>query len=173
MWDRVVRVLHWALAATCIAAWVTTEVGLRWHTPAGYAALALVASRVVWGFLGTRYARFAQFLRSPRATWRYARQALRSEAPRYLGHNPLGGWMAVALWAAVALLGFTGWLFSTDMFWGEAWLDRTHAVMGWSLLALVALHIAGVVHTARLHRERLVSAMFTGRKPAPGPEDLA
>lgn len=173
VWDRVVRCIHWALAAACIGAWVSTEVGLGWHMPLGYLACALVALRVIWGFTGSRYARFSQFLRSPRATWHYALRVRQGQAARYIGHNPLGGWMAVALWACVALLGSTGWLYSTDMFWGEAWLDRTHEVLGWLLLALVALHIGGVLHTARVHRERLVRAMLTGAKPPPAPGDVA
>jgi cytochrome b len=172
VWDRVVRGVHWALAAACIGAWVTTEVGLGWHTPLGYLALALVTLRVVWGFTGSHYARFSQFLRSPSATWTYAVQVRQGTAARYLGHNPLGGWMALALWACVALLGLTGWLYSTDMFWGEAWLDRTHAVLGWSLLVLAVLHVAGVVHTGRVQRERLVRAMLAGTKPCAGPGDV-
>jgi cytochrome b len=154
-------------------AWTTTEVGLRWHVPAGYAALCVVAVRFAWGFTGTRYARFAQFVRSPHATWRYARQAMRGDAARYVGHNPLGAWMALALWVAVALLGLTGWLYGTDRFWGEAWLDRTHQAIGWSLLGLVVVHIGGVIHTARAQRERLVRSMLTGTKPAPRPGDVA
>lgn len=172
VWDVVVRGIHWALAVACCAAWVTTSAALRWHEPVGYAALALVGLRFVWGFVGSRHARFAQFVRGPRATFAYAARRARGAAPRYLGHNPLGAWMAVLLWACVALLGLTGWLYSTDTFWGEPWLDRTHAVLGWSLLALVALHVAGVVLTSWHHRENLVAAMFTGRKRAAQPLDV-
>lgn len=172
VWDRAVRVIHWALALTCAAAWVTTETGLRWHEPLGYAALALVGARFVWGFAGSRYARFTQFMRGPRATLRYAAQVRRGDAPRHLGHNPLGGWMAAALWTGVALLGLTGWLYTTDAFWGEAWLDQLHEVLGWSLLGLVALHIAGVVHTSRTQGENLVAAMLSGRKRAPRDGDV-
>ncbi|TFZ08632.1 cytochrome b/b6 domain-containing protein [Ramlibacter humi] len=173
VWDRAVRCIHWSLAATCAAAWITTAIGMRWHEPLGYVALALVALRIVWGFAGGRYARFSQFVRSPRATWAYAVQVARGAAPRYLGHNPLGGWMALTLWGCIALLGFTGWLYTTDAFWGEAWLDRTHQVLGWSTLALVVLHLAGVALTARQHREKLVKAMLSGEKPAAGPGDVA
>jgi cytochrome b len=172
VWDRPVRWIHWSLAAACIAAWITTEVGHRWHEPAGYTALALVLVRAMWGFAGGPYARFSQFLRSPRATWVYARQAIRGEAPRYLGHNPLGGWMALALWSCVALLGLSGWLYSTDAFWGEAWLDRTHQVLGWSTLGLAVLHVAGVFHTSRRQRESLLRAMLSGDKPAVRPGDV-
>lgn len=172
VWDLAVRILHWSLAASCAGAWVTTEIGLRWHNPLGYLALTLVGLRVAWGFIGSRHARFSQFLRSPRATWDYAREVGRGGGARYLGHNPLGAWMAVALWACVAALGFSGWLFQTDAFWGETWLDRTHSAFGWGLLGLVVLHVAGVAFTSWRHRERLVRAMFTGTKPPAGPGDV-
>ncbi|HVZ42821.1 MAG TPA: cytochrome b/b6 domain-containing protein [Ramlibacter sp.] len=173
VWDVVVRATHWTLALGCAAAWVTTAVGLRWHEPVGYLALAMAALRIGWGFAGRGYARLAQFVRGPRATLAYAAQLARGEAPRYIGHNPLGGWMAVLLWLWVALLGLTGWLYSTDAFWGEAWLDRTHQALGWSMLALVALHVAGVIHASIRHRENLVAAMLTGVKQPAKPTDVA
>ena len=173
VWDRAVRAIHWSLAATCAGAWASTEVGLRWHEPLGYVALALVAVRVAWGFTGPRHARFTQFVRGPAATLAYASRVAAGTAPRYLGHNPLGAWMALALWGCIALLGLTGWLYSLDMFWGEAWLDRTHQWLGWTLLALVLLHLAGVLHSARRHDDRLVAAMVTGNKRPPGPEDIS
>ena len=172
VWDGVVRALHWALAATCAAAWVTTQAGLRWHEPLGYLALVLVVLRAAWGFAGSRHARFSHFMRSPSATLAYARRLADGSAPRYLGHNPLGGWMAVVLWTAIALLGLSGWLYSTDMFWGEPWLDRAHQWLGWSLLALVLLHLAGVVHASRKQREGLVAAMVHGEKRPPAPGDI-
>jgi cytochrome b len=172
VWDPAVRAIHWALAATCAAAWITTQAGLRWHEPLGYLALALVAVRVAWGFAGSGYARFSQFVRGPAATLAYAARVAEGNAPRYLGHNPLGGWMAIVLWTAIALLGLSGWLFSTDMFWGEAWLDRTHQWLGWTLLVLVMLHVGGVAHAARQHRESLVAAMVHGDKRPPAPGDI-
>lgn len=173
VWDRPVRVLHWALALACTGAWLTTGIVTGWHESLGLAALAIVAARIAWGFAGSRYARFSQFLRTPRATWAYAREAWRGAAPRYLGHNPLGGWMAIVLWACVAACGLSGWLYTTDSFWGEAWLDRLHEVLGWTLLALVPLHVAGVVHTGRKHGEMLVRAMLSGFKRGAGRDDVA
>lgn len=172
VWDRPVRLLHWVLAVSCVAAWITSEVMLRWHEPIGYAALALVAARIAWGFAGGRYARFSQFVRAPRSTWEYAVAVTRGTATRYVGHNPLGGWMALALWTCVATLGVSGWLYTTDMFWGTGWLDLTHQALAWLLVALVALHLAGVVHTSRKQGERLVAAMLDGRKPPAGPGDI-
>lgn len=164
VWDRAVRVIHWALALTCAAAWVTTETGLRWHEPLGYAALALVGARFVWGFAGSRYARFTQFMRGPRATLRYAAQVRRGDAPRHLGHNPLGGWMIVALLTLLLTIGLSGWLSTTDRYWGVAWVANVHLWSAYALLALIPLHVAGAIHASIVHRENLVAAMIHGRK---------
>lgn len=167
------RLVHWALALVCVAAWITSDFFLRWHEPFGYAALALVVARIAWGIIGSPYARLAQFVRGPGATRHYFREVLRGHAARYLGHNPLGAWMALALWQCVAALGLTGWLMNTDMFWGVEWLDWLHHALAWLLIALVVAHVAGVVTTGRRHRENLVLSMWTGRKRAPGPHDVA
>lgn len=166
VWDGLVRLLHWTLVAAVATAWLST-LGLgfvRWHEPAGYVALATVAIRLVWGFTGSRFAKFSEFVCGAGSVLRYVRQLRANKEPRYIGHNPLGGWMVVALLACVASLGLTGWLYTTDAFWGEAWLDRLHYVLAWTLLGLIALHLTGVMFTSVRHRENLVPAMFTGRK---------
>ena len=173
VWDLPVRLVHWALAVSCAAGWVTTAYLTGWHEAAGYAALALVVFRVFWGFAGGRYARFSQFMRGPRATLSYARLVWQGHAPRYLGHNPLGAWMAMALWSCVAALGVTGWLYTTDMFFGEPWLNLTHELLAWALFPLVALHVAGVVHTVSQKSDRLITAMFTGDKRPPSGGDVS
>jgi len=170
VWDRPVRLMHWALAASVATAWLTrSDLGVlhEVHEIAGYAAAALVAARTAWGWTGSRHARFASFVRAPAATWRYARDVLAGRAQRFVGHNPLGGWMVLALLACTAALGLTGWLYTTDLFWGYGWLAALHSGLGWTLLGLVALHVAGVAFTSWQHRENLVAAMFTGRKAPP------
>ncbi len=167
VWDLAVRVLHWALAASVGIAWLTTAWFVQWHQPIGYAAAGLVLVRVVWGFAGGgRYARFAQFVRGPIATWRYARLALRGREPRYVGHNPLGAWMALALAGTVAALALTGWLYTTDLLWGDETVERLHCGFAWTIVALAAIHVGGVIFTSVRHRENLVAAMFDGRKRA-------
>ncbi|WP_427911830.1 cytochrome b/b6 domain-containing protein [Ramlibacter sp. MMS24-I3-19] len=174
VWDTAVRCLHWLLVATVAIAWLSSLALLGWHEPAGYAAAAIVAARVAWGFTGSRHARFASFVRGPAAVAAYGRRVLARRERRYLGHNPLGGWMVLALLACVGALGVTGWLYTaTDLFWGEAWLERVHAALAWLLLALIALHVAGVVFTSLRQRENLVRAMVTGAKQAPGADDAA
>lgn len=165
VWDRCVRSLHWILALAAVCAWLTVWGFSRLHEAAGYAALAAALGRVFWGFAGGGYARFSQFARGPAETFAYTRRLFAGTEPRYVGHNPLGGWMVIALLVCIAALGFTGWLYTaTDRFWGEVWLDRLHGFLGWLLLALVAIHVAGVVFTSLRHRDDLVAAMIDGRK---------
>ncbi len=173
VWDRTVRLLHWVLVAAVAVAWTST-LGLgfvKTHEPAGYIALAVVAIRVIWGFCGSHYARFSQFVRGGADVLHYACELRATRERRYIGHNPLGGWMVLLLLGVIASLGLTGWLYTTDAFWGMAWLDRLHQALAWVLLGLAALHLVGVAFTSLRHRENLVAAMVSGRKPAPGPED--
>jgi cytochrome b len=164
VWDAPVRLLHWLLVVSLAAAWVTSSRIGEAHEYIGYLAAATVLTRFAWGFFGSPYARFSQFVLAARPTLAYLRQVLTGTAPRYLGHNPLGGWMVLALLACVAMLALTGWLATTDLLWGYAWPVRVHAGFGWLLLGLVALHIAGVLFTSWQHRENLVRAMFSGTK---------
>ena len=174
VWDLAVRVLHWALVVSVALAWATTEWLVRWHQPVGYVASALVAARLAWGFAGGgRYARFAQFVRRPSSTWRYARLALRGREPRHIGHNPLGAWMALALIGTVAALGLSGWLYTTDLLWGDETVERIHLALAWTIVVLVAIHVGGVVFASVRHRENLVVSMFDGRKRAARNGDIA
>lgn len=154
-------------------AWFSGEGLLRQHELAGYAALALIAGRCIGGWLGGRYARFKQFVRAPSQVLRYAADVLARREKRYLGHNPLGGWMVIALLATVTAVGVTGWMYTLDMFWGLAWVEWLHRTLAWTLVALIALHLAGVAFTSWRHRENLLGAMFSGRKRREEPGDVA
>lgn len=175
-WDPLLRIAHWTLVASVLAAWVTAELKLEAAKPvhewAGYAALAVIALRIAWGWVGPRYARFGQFLRSPARTLSYARAVLASREPRYIGHNPLGGWMVMALLAMAAAAGLSGWLSVTDRFWGVEWVQELHEALADTLFALAGLHIAGVTFTSWRQRENLALAMLTGRKRASRPGDV-
>ena len=164
VWDLAVRVLHWSLVLSVAAAWLTRHSPGRWHEWLGYGTLAIVATRVVWGFVGFHHARFANFVRPASVTFAYARDVCGGREARFIGHNPLGGWMVVALLTMVVLVGFTGWLYTTDRFWGIAWVEELHETLSDVLFAFVALHILGVLFTSRKHRENLVAAMLHGRK---------
>lgn len=164
VWDAAVRILHWTLVLSVATAWLTRHSPGGWHEWIGYAALAVVAARIAWGFVGSGHARFADFIRSAPATAAYARDVLAAREARFVGHNPLGGWMVLALLAMVVLVGFTGWLYTTDRFWGVEWVEDLHETLSNILFAFVALHIAGVVFTSIRHRENLIGAMLHGRK---------
>jgi len=177
VWDRFVRSAHWSLAGCVLAAWITAELKLKsaelLHEWLGYAALAVIALRFAWGWIGPRYARFRQFVAGPARTLAYAKAVLRGDEPRYLGHNPLGGWMIVALLSSAALAALSGWLSVTDRFWGIDWVEEAHEFLGNAVIALAALHVAGVVYTSWRQRENLAAAMLSGVKRPPGPGDVA
>jgi cytochrome b len=168
VWDPLVRVGHWLLALSVLFAWLTRHRPGPWHEWLGYVALVIVAVRLVWGWRGSHHARFAQFVRGPRTTLAYTLALLGGHEPRTLGHNPLGAWMILALLVTVTLVGTSGWLYTTDRFWGVEWVEQLHRWLTNALWALVGLHVAGVLYTSLRHRENLVGAMLHGRKPAPG-----
>jgi cytochrome b len=164
VWDAPVRVLHWALVASVVLAWTTTAWFGQWHKAVGYAGLAVLVARVAWGFVGSRHARFAQFVRGAGPTWRYLKLALRGREPRHVGHNPLGACMVLAMIACLSGLAFTGWLYTTDRFWGDETVERIHLALAWTIVVLAVLHVTGVVIASVRHRENLVAAMATGDK---------
>ena len=164
VWDPLVRIGHWLLVLSIVLAWLTRAGEGDWHEWIGYVSLAVIAVRVAWGWLGTSHARFGEFVRSPAITLRYSRQLLAGREPRYIGHNPVGGWMIIALLLDAALTGISGWLYTTDRFWGVEWIETVHSTLADSLLLLAAAHVAGVTFSSWRHRENLVAAMFHGRK---------
>lgn len=172
VWDPFLRIAHWALVGSIVVAWFTRHGGGKLHEWAGYLVLAIVAFRLVWGLAGPHYARFTQFVRRPRDTIHYAQLAVGSHAPRYVGHNPLGGWMIVALLVTAALTAASGWLYTTDRYWGIAWVEQLHTWLTYLLLGLAALHIAGAIVESVRHRENLVAAMLHGNKREAGPGDI-
>jgi cytochrome b len=173
VWSVSVRLLHWTLALSMIASFATHESGSVWHEYLGYMALSAASVRVIMGFAGSGYWRFSQFLRGITVTSAYAKDVLKHRELRYLGHNPLGGWMVMALLADAVATGVTGWLFTTDRFWGAKWLEELHGVLGEALLPLLFLHIAGAVFTSYRHRENLIASMLHGRKAATEAGDIS
>lgn len=164
VWDAAVRVLHWTLVLTVASAWLTRHSPGRWHEWLGYATLGIVAMRTIWGFTGSRHARFTYFIQSASVTAAYARDVVSARDARFIGHNPLGGWMVVLLLAMVTLVGATGWLYTTDRFWGVEWVEELHETLSNVLFLFVALHILGDVFTSVRHRENLPGSMLHGRK---------
>ena len=172
IWDPFVRVFHWCLVASFAVAWLTAEDWKALHMWAGYAAGSLIALRLLWGVVGTRYARFSQFVRSPLAVAAYVRDIVTGREARYLGHNPAGGLMILALIATMATVSVTGWMQTTDAYWGVEWVEELHEAVANLMLGLVGLHVLGVMVASLRHRENLIRAMLTGRKRSPGAADI-
>lgn len=192
-WDLPTRLFHWTLVVLIVSAWVSYEyaealgdVDLVWHRWNGLAALTLIVWRVLWGGAGSSTARFTTFVRAPSATLSYARALIGGCLPRYLGHNPLGAYMVLALLAAVAVQGSLG-LFAVDdndltggplhRLVSEAtnkWATRWHA---WSfyyvIVTLVAIHVTANALYGLVKQEPLIRAMITGEKPAGAYEDAS
>lgn len=164
VWDPVVRLFHWTLVAAFATAFLAEEGG-RLHDAAGYVVLGLIGLRLIWGIVGPVHARFANFVPAPAQLVGYLRSVVQGRPERYLGHNPAGGAMIVLLLAAVLCAAGSGWLMITDRFWGVPWVEEVHETSAWLALALIGVHVLGVLVSSLLHRENLVRAMITGTKP--------
>ena len=177
VWDLPLRLAHWAIAVAVTGAFATHYAGTEWfpwHRACGYAVVVLVAFRIVWGFVGTRHARFASFVRGPRAITRF----LTGRGPEvHPGHNPLGALSVLALLASLAVQGATGLyandeIANTGPFYGwisPATSNRLTSVHAWNsnlLIALVALHLVAIAWYGVVRRRPLVRAMLDGRRPA-------
>jgi cytochrome b len=164
VWDPFVRVFHWSQAALIAVAWLTEDGPKTLHQTAGYIIAGMLALRVVWGFVGPRHARFSDFVRGPSTVLGYMRAMVAGREPRYLGHNPAGGAMVVALLLTVAGTAMTGWLQTTDAFWGSSVMEEIHETLASLILVLVAAHLVGVTLASMRHDENLARSMVDGRK---------
>ncbi|MEO5756564.1 MAG: cytochrome b/b6 domain-containing protein [Mesorhizobium sp.] len=173
VWSPYIRLFHWSLVLCVAVAWLSSGEIMKVHELAGYSAGILIASRLLAGLLGSRYARFRQFVRGPGAVTEYLADVAHHRERRYLGHNPAGGAMVLALLGCVAAIALTGWMQTTDAYWGVAWVEDTHKILGNGILVLIGLHVGGVLLASLRHHENLVRAMVTGRKRAPSPDDVA
>ena len=164
VWDLPLRFWHWALAILVLVAWVTPNVYDRLHRLAGYSVIGLLAFRLIWGFAGTRYARFGKLGVRLRAAPRYIWNLRRGITGRYIGLNPAGTVMLVALLLTLAVSAITGAMEVTVTFFGVWWVEDTHAYASDAVIILIGLHVLGVIVVGLLQRQNLVRAMFTGRK---------
>lgn len=171
VWDVAVRLFHVLLISTYIIAWISADEWDRGHEIAGYVIGGLVGIRLIWGFIGTKHARFADFVYTPAAIYRYLRTVVAGRAKRYLGHNPAGGAMVVALLASLIAVTVTGIMMTSNAYWGAEWVEELHEASAFATVILVGLHIAGVVFSSIEHRENLVKSMITGFKRRLSRED--
>jgi cytochrome b len=172
VWDAPVRVFHWLMVLSFAGAWLTAE-SEHWrllHVTLGYTMAGLVVFRLVWGLIGTRHARFASFVRGPAAVVRYLGSLLRRRPEHHAGHNPAGALAIVALLALAVVVTASGWAAYQDI-GGEAF-EELHEGLATAMLAVVVIHVAGVLLGSWLHRENLVGAMFSGHKRAAPAEGI-
>lgn len=172
VWDLPVRIGHWGLAIAFVVAWITGE-SETWrlvHVAAGGVMVGIVLFRVFWGLFGSRYALFADFIRSPSAAYRYLRSLLGPKPVHYVGHNPAGGWAILALLALTLVTGAAGWLTYQDL--GGEWLEELHEVAAHGMLAVVIIHLGGVFIGSLAHGENLPRTMVTGRKLGEAIDDI-
>jgi cytochrome b len=132
------------------------------HTVCGVAVLIL--ARTVWGFVGPQYSRFSDFMYGPQTILPFIADTLRMRAPRYIGHNPAGGAMAITLLVTLMMLCITGIIMTTDAFWEGKWVDDLHSISSNLSLILISFHLAGVIIASLEHKENLILAMITGWK---------
>lgn len=164
VWDAPVRIFHWLLAACFAGAWLTAESeSFRLvHVTLGYTMAGLLAFRLVWGVAGTTHARFADFVCGPSAVMRYMRSLMAGRPEHHTGHNPAGALAVLALLVLGALTALTG--YANEREWGGDAMEASHEAVASAMLAVVIVHVAGVLLGSLMHRENLVRAMVTGRK---------
>jgi cytochrome b len=177
VWDLPTRVFHWLFALSFVVAFITHDADryLDIHVFAGYVFFALLIFRLVWGIIGSKYARFHSFFFSIGETVAYLRGLLQGRPTHYLGHNPAGSWaifLLLGLGAVVAISGLAtlgieeghgplATFFNPEK--GELW-EEVHEVVSFVMLFVIFIHIAGVVVSSVLHKENLARAMVTGNK---------
>ncbi len=164
VWDLPVRLFHGLLALSFAGAWLTAE-SERWrllHVTLGYTLAGLLVFRVLWGLIGTRHARFTDFVRGPGAVRRYLAGLLRGQPEHAVGHNPAGALAILALLALGAASAVSGWAVYNQL--GGEWLEEAHEIAASLMLAVVGVHVLGVVVASWLHRENLAASMISGRK---------
>src|SRR3546814_18648640 len=176
VWDLPTRLFHWALVAAVAFSWYSAENGMtEWHERSGIAILAMLAFRLIWGFVGGQWSRFADCVKGPASAWRYLRDTVGGRHPAHLGHNPLGGWSVLALLAALAVQAGMG-LFGTDeiLYEGPLYGLVAHAtaarLTGWHHLffhvglALAFTHLAALLAYAGTLKTTPVRPVTPGRQ---------
>lgn len=173
VWDWPVRIGHWLMVAGFTLAWLTaeSETFRLVHALAGGTVVAGAAFRLLWGLIGTRHARFTDFVRGPQRVVAYLGSLLKLQPEHHAGHNPAGGWAILALLALGTLTGISGWAHYNDL--GGHWLEEVHEELATAMLLVVIVHLAGVFSGSLAHGENLVRAMLTGRKAGRPDEAIA
>lgn len=164
VWDMPVRLVHWLLAICFFGAYLTSddEGANLLHVTFGYTLVALMTFRVLWGFIGSKYAKFSNFIRGPRAIFSYFESLIQQKPEHHIGHNPAGALAIVGLLLLGLAVGFSG--FSALHEFGGGLGEEIHETVANLMLILVIVHICAVIASSLIHKENLVKAMLTGTK---------
>ncbi len=185
VWDIGVRIFHWSLVLFYTIAYLSEDIELI-HVYAGYVVLGLIIFRVLWGLIGTKYARFSNFIYGKNATFGYLKSLFTKKPKHYIGHNPIAGWMILALLITIFLVTWTGLQLYADAGKGplaeanvelifdiyadddggksESIWEEIHEGLASLTLLLVCIHVAGVLLSSLIHGENLIRSMITGYK---------
>lgn len=164
VWDLPVRLFHWLLAGSFTVAFVTAEAE-SWrnlHVAFGYAFVALLLFRLLWGFMGSRYARFSSFAYGPGRVLAYLRSMMSGKPEHHIGHNPAGSWAIFAMIMLGVAVGVSGLAMGYTT--GGKWIEELHEGLSFAMLGLVVVHVLGVIVGSLMHGENLVASMLTGYK---------
>ena len=185
VWDPLVRIFHWSLVLAFSIAYLTEDDFMQLHELAGYVVLGLVGFRIVWGLIGTRYARFSDFVCRPASIIKYIKTLASFKPPHYIGHNPVGGFMVIMMLIMLTLTSWSGIkaqevetgvqalpsisiisnaYADSDEDKGDEFWEEVHEGLANFTVFLIFLHIVGVLASSILHRENLIRAMITGYK---------
>ena len=164
VWDLPVRLFHWSLVILFAMAWISAEEWDKLHEWVGYIIGGLVAFRIVWGLMGSQHARFTDFLYRPSIVVGYIKDSISLRAKRYIGHNPAGGAMVIALLLSIIVVTVSGIAMTDVLPISGEWIEEIHEAAANFTLLLVAFHIAGVIFASFEHGENLIRSMFTGNK---------
>jgi cytochrome b len=164
VWDPLVRIFHWTVVLGCFVDLFILEDGKSAHRVIGYIVAFALVARLLWGFVGSKHARFADFVPSLTKLTDYLKALLRSEEPRHIGHNPAGAVVMLTLMGLLAAVSVTGWMLALDAYFGSKALEKLHEGIANLILVLAGLHTAAAIYESQRHNENLVWAMVTGRK---------
>lgn len=164
IWDPFIRAFHWAVALGFTANLLLTRPGKTTHRYIGYALLALLALRLIWGFLGPRWARFTSFPPSPRAALGHLAEMATGRRHAHKGHSPLGALMVYNMLLTLLLTSLTGYGLTTLAFFGVEWMEELHELSAYWLALSAAVHVAAVLFESRRLGINLPKSMITGYK---------
>ena len=164
VWDPIVRVFHWAVVGGCVLNLFIVDDASVWHLYIGYAVAAALFVRLLWGLVGSRHARFGDFVPAPSRLLDYLVKRLQNREPRYVGHNPAAAIMILALMLSLIIVSVSGWMITLEAYFGVEWVEDLHTRSADAILWLAGLHAAAALFESHHHGENLVWSMITGRK---------